>query len=303
MILALLLATQEAHAQACVCSRNIALPSAQVSRRGEVELLAEYSLSMTGDGERWDGLSVTDRYGDSMAGMFMAPHRVQTASLTATVGLPRGFSLSSTLPYQITQHIGVSQMPGDVDASALADIDLTAKWSRLSEDQRQFFGASTGLTFPTGEVLADSPVRSGRGTFGGAARVDGGWKATPKLAILGSVSGGAGFGADPTGYKVGRSASLALGTRGSPRENGKLSLAGFGLLRWQGTDRKEELVYQNTGFLTADLAFATGWTFWERGQRSASLSGRVQAPIWQVVGDPTYAENLTGALSLGAVVW
>ena len=32
-----------------------------------------------------------------------------------------------------------------------------------------------------------------------------------------------------TGYVVGRSASLALGTRGSLRENGKLNLAGFGL--------------------------------------------------------------------------
>lgn len=303
MILALILTLHDAHAQACVCSRNIALPSGAVSRPGEVVVGLDYGLSLSGDGDRWQGLSVTDRYGDSMAGMFMAPHFVQTGSLTATVGLPKGFALSSTLPYLIIQHVGESEMPGDVDSSALADVDLTAKWSWLAKDKRSFFGAATGLTFPTGEVVADSPVRSGRGTFGSTARVDGGWKASPKLAVLGSLTGGTGFGADPTGYVVGRSASLALGTRGSLRENGKLNLAGFGLLRWQGTDRQDALVYKNTGFLTADLAFAAGWTFWEKALRSASLSAKIEAPVWQVVGDPMYAENVAGSLGVSAVVW
>lgn len=303
LIAALNLLAPEARAQACVCSRNVALPSGHISRPGEVTLGLDYGMSLSGDGEGWQGLSVTDLHGDSMAGMFMPPHVVQTLSLTAGVGLPRGFSASATLPTMLIDHLGVSEMPGDVDSRALADADLTGRWSRTDQQKKRFYGASLGLTLPTGKVVTDSPVRSGRGTLGASAGIQGGLKLSPKTALVGSLSGSTGFGADAGGYRLGPSAAAIAGVRGSLRENGRLSLGGYGLLRWQDKDRKEALVYENTGFLTADLALGLGWTVWENKLRSAALSARVQAPVWQVVGDPMYAENVSATLAVNAVVF
>lgn len=303
-LLALLAAlVPQAHAQACVCSRNVALPSGQVSRTGEVVVGIDYSIALSGDTSSWEGLSVTDRFGDSMAGMYMPPHLVQTWSLTANVGLPRSFSVSATLPYIDTHHLDPSEMPGDVDSSALADADITGKWSHLAKDSRSFYGASLGLTLPTGEVVADSPVRSGRGVVGAVAGVQAGRKLTPKVALIGALSGSIGFGADPTGYRVGPGGSLVTGVRWSPRENGRVNLGAYGLLRGQGTDWQDALEYQNTGFVAADLALGFGWTFWEKKLRSAALNARVQAPLWQVVGDPMYVENVAGNLGVSVVAF
>lgn len=300
MILALV---SHAVAQACVCSRNVALPSGNVSRSGEVVATLDYGLGLSGATDGWRGFSVTDRLGDSMAGMYMPPHLVQTASITAAVGLPEGFAVSTTVPYIVVHHLQPSEMPGDVDSSSLADLDVTASWGVASKDERRFAGATAGLTFPTGEVVPDSPVRSGRGTFGVGGGIHGGLKVHPKAAVLAAVTGSTGFGTDTTGYVVAPSANGLVGGRWSPRENGRFSLASFGMLRWQGKDRQDALTYENTGFLTLDLALGAGFTFWEKGLRSAALSTRVQAPLWQVVGDPMYAENFGATLGISVVAW
>jgi hypothetical protein len=74
-------------------------------------------------------------------------------------------------------------------------------------------------------------------------------------------------------------------------------------LRWQGEGRRDPLVYDNSGFTTLDLAIATGFTFWEKEKRSAALSARVQSPLWQVVGDPMYAENFSASLGVSVVAF
>jgi hypothetical protein len=305
MILALaaLTLSGEAGAQACVCSRNVALPSGNVSRPGEVAVSMEYGAALAGDGELWQGFYTHDRGGDSMAGMFMPPHVIQTASLNAAVGLPEGFALASTLPYVVTSHIGESEMPGDFDSAAFGDVDLTGRYGWKSAKGKTFLGGSVGVTFPTGEVVADSPVRTGRGAFGATASLGFGRKLSPKLAAVGALSGGAGFGPDATGYTLGPTANLTVGVRYSFRENGKLSVSSFGILRYAGEDRLDRLVYSHTGFLAADLAVAMGYTFWEKELRSAALSAKVVAPLWQDAGDPMYIQNGSGSIGVSAVVF
>ena len=260
----------------------------------------DYGVTLSGDPASWRGFGVDDLYGDSMAGMYMPPHVIQTAAITAALGLPADFSASATLPYIYTQHLGVSEMPGDVDANSFADADVTGRWVHAGDAGKAFVALTAGVSFPTGEVIQDSPVRAGRGAFGVNASVSTGLKLHPKAGVAVQLSGSSGLGPDATGYFVAQSASLVAGAWWTPRENGKLSLAIFGMERWAGNDRQDLLVYKNTGYLTTDLAIATSYSFWEHALRSASFSLRLQAPLYQQVGDPMYAENL--AVNLGVSV-
>jgi hypothetical protein len=301
MALALLASTLDAHAQACVCSRNVALPSGNVQRAGEGIVALDYGLNLEADPSLWQGFSVVDRYGDSMAQMYMPPMLVHTGSLTATLGLPRHFSVSTTVPYMYKNNLGESEMPGDTDLDSFNDVDLTLKWGHVDEKMTTFYGASAGLTFPTGTVIPESPVRSGRGVFGMNVGLNAGTKVSPRLALAAQVSRSDGFGADDTGYVVAPNASVVAGGRWSPRENGRLNFALFALERWAGHDRQDALVYKNSGYLITDLSVASTYTFWEKALRSASFTVRVQAPVFQIVGDPMYAENFGGSVGVSVV--
>ncbi|MBM4364814.1 MAG: transporter [Deltaproteobacteria bacterium] len=302
-MIALILAAQQAHAQACVCSRNIAMPSGAVSRPGAVLFSLDYGAALSGDIEGWQGFSVTDLYGDSMAGMYMPPHFVQTVTLGGSVGLPANFAIAANLPYVIVHHVEPSEMPGDVDSNDPGDVDITVKYGWADKSKKFFLGGSLGPTLPTGTVIADSPVRSGRGTFGLTGTASGGLKLNPKLATVVQLAGSTGFGADDTGYTLGPTWNALAGVRWSPRENGRFSLAGYGIYRWTGTDQQDALVYRNTGSQAIDLAASGSYTFWEKEMRSAALSARVQVPLWQVVGDPMYIENVAGGLGISATVF
>lgn len=82
------------------------------------------------------------------------------------MGLLAQLSLSTTLPYMVKDNLGESDMLGDTDLASFNDVDLTLNWAHESKDKRAWFGAAAGPTFPTGTVIENSPVRSGRGTFG-----------------------------------------------------------------------------------------------------------------------------------------
>jgi hypothetical protein len=296
------LLTGNARAQACVCSRNIALPTGSALGAGSVILSLEGGYALTGNPEVYDGVSVTDRLGNSMANMYMPPHRITTASLSGSVGLTDDLSLAATVPWMQIQHPEPSEMPGDVGSRSLADAEIGLKWGRLVKDKNSFYGLSAAATLPTGKVVEDSPVRSGRGTTGVTGGLNGGTKLSARAALAASLTGSTGFGADEGGYAVGPSGGFALGTRYSPRENGPVSVLAYGLLRWAGLDRQDALIYQNTGFLTTDLSLGASWTFWSKDTRSAGLLVRGQVPIWQVVGDPMYTENFGASLALSATV-
>lgn len=299
----LTLLTPTADAAACSCSRNVALPSVNLLRSGAFIVSTDYAANMEGDPDLWRGFKVIDRYGDSMAGMYMPPMFVQMWSLTAAVGLPAHFSLSATLPYMYKNNLGESEMPGDTDLASFNDVDLTGKWGHQSKDMKTFYGFGAGVTFPTGSVIENSSVRSGRGVFGVTATANAGRKLSPHVGIAAQVSGATGFAADATGYKVAPSASLVAGARWAPRENGKLDFAVFGIERWMGQDKQDALVYKNSGSIATDLAVAVAWTVWQKDVRSAGLSFRAQAPIFQSVGDPMYAQNFGGSVGLSVTAF
>lgn len=303
LLVALSFLANEAYAQACVCARGVALPNGNVMRPGAGMLTLDYGASLSGDTQAWRGFFVDDLYGDSMAGMYMAPHAVQTGSLNASVGLPAQFSLSATLPYTYTQHVGISEMPGDVDSHSFADADLNGRWVKSLNRGKAFYGFTAGFSLPTGEVVPDSPVRGGRGVVGGNVSASAGAKLHPKAGVAVQIGGSAGFGPDPTGYTVAPSASLVLGAWWTPRENGRLGLALFAMERWSGNDQQDALIFKNTGFLTTDLAAAASYSFWEQGLRSASLSVRAQVPVYQQVGDPMYAENFGANVGMSVVAF
>ncbi len=302
-LLLALLPAGRANAAACSCSRNVALPSGNLQRAGAGIVTLDYGTNLEGDPDRWRGLAVVDRYGDSMAGMYMPPMLVQSASLTATFGLPAHFSVSATLPYMYKDNLGESEMPGDTDLASFNDVDVTGRWGHMSGDTRTFYGFGAGLTIPTGTVIENSPVRSGRGVFGATFSANAGHKLSPHVGVAAQLSGSTGFGADSTGYVVAPNASLVAGARWSPRENGRLSVALFGIQRWTGQDRQDALVYKNSGSIGTDLAAAAAYTFWEKGLRSASVTLRAQAPVYQVVGDPMYAQNFGGALGFSVTAF
>ena len=129
-----------ASAAACSCSRNVALPGVNLLRAGAGVVSLDYGINLEGDPDAWRGLYVVDRFGDSMAGMYMPPMLVQTAALTVAVGLPRHFSLSATLPYMYKDNLGLSEMPGDTDLASFNDVDVTARWGHQSADGGAFYG-------------------------------------------------------------------------------------------------------------------------------------------------------------------
>lgn len=292
-----------ADAAACVCARNVALPSTGVMRAWAGVFALDYGVKLEAQPDLWEGFKVIDIEGDSMAGMYMPPMLVQTASVSATLGLPKHFSLSTTLPYMYKDNLGESEMPGDTDLASFNDVDLTANWAYESKDKKGWFGAATGPTFPTGTVIENSPVRSGRGVFGANVVVKGGLKVAPRVAVAAQGSGAFGFGADKGGYTVAPTASLVAGVKFSTRENGKLDFAVLGIERWSGKDKQDALVYTNSGYLVTDLAVAMTYTFWAEKLRSAGFSLRAQAPLFQVVGDPMYAENFGASAGLNVVAF
>lgn len=292
-----------ADAAACVCARNVALPGTGVIRPWAGVFAFDYGIKLEGDPALWEGFSVVDLHGDSMAGMYMPPMLVQTASVSATLGLPAQFSVSTTLPYMYKDNLGESEMIGDTDLASFNDVDLTLNWAHESKDKTAWFGAAAGPTFPTGTVIENSPVRSGRGTFGANLVVKGGGKLKPKVAVAAQATGSFGFGADAGGYVVAPSASLVAGVKFSTRENGKLDIAVLGIERWSGKDRQDALVYKNSGYLVTDLAVAMSYTFWASKLRSAGFSVRAQAPLVQTVGDPMYAENFGASAGLNVVAF
>lgn len=293
----------QAHAQACVCSRNVALPTGNMSRPWEGVISAEYNLALSSDPEAWNGFYVKDLHGDSMAGMYMPPHRIQTASLTPSLGLPRQLAVSVTLPWLDVHHLAPSEMAGDVDERSIGDVDAQLRWNHVARDQSWFAGVSGGPTFPTGEVVEYTPTRAGRGAFGLTGMAQAGRKLAPRVGLATSLAGTTGLGADSTGYTVAPNASATAGARFSPRENGRFNVAAFTLLRWQGRDRQDALTYQNTGYVSHDLSLGVSWNAWARGLRSATLTGRAVVPLWQVVGDPMYAENFALGAGLSVVAF
>lgn len=308
LLLALLL--PDADAAACSCSRSVALPSGNLTRAWAFVGGFDYGVNMEGDPQLWRGFYVKDRLGDSMPGMYMPPMLVQNFALGLSLGLPAHFSLSTTLPYMYKDNLmyrNVDDLPlmeGDADLASFNDVDLSLKWGYTSKDMGTFFGVGAGVSFPTGTVSEGSPVRSGRGVFGGTASASVGTKVSPHVDIAAQVSGSMGFGADKTGYVVAPMASLVAGARWSPRENGKLSLAFFGIQRWTGQDelrfegQSEALVYKNSGSIGTDVGAALAYTFWAEDVRSAGFSLRAQAPVVQIIGDPMYAQNFGGAASI-----
>ncbi len=301
MIATLLLLSTQANAASCVCARGSGgLPTAEPLRAWAGVVGLDYGLALTGDMDGWTGAKVEDLHGDSMAGMFMPPHLVHNASLTATLGLPASFALNATLPYQAVVHLGESQMPGDVDLHDFGDADLGVRWSHRG--RVPFFGAGAAATFPTGVVSTDG-VSTGRSAMGATANAFVGARVHPKLALVVQASGAGAFGADASGYVVAPTASVLAGVKWWTRENGDLNFSFYAMERWAGLDRKDELVYEDTGYLITDLALAVNWTFWKAGNRSASLGARAQAPLYQVVGDPGYAENVGVGLGVAVVAF
>jgi hypothetical protein len=300
MLLALLTFVSTVHAQACACSRTTVLPNGSVSRPGELILALEYDLSIAGDTDLYRGFYLKDLHGDSMAGMFMPPHLIQSATLTTTVGLPKNFSAFLDLPYIYVHHLSPSGMPGDVDARSFGDVDAQLAWGRMYK-KKYYTGFSVGPTFPTGEVVEDSPVRLGRGVFGVTGRAQGTDILGPRTSFGASLGFTDGLGADASGYRLGANAQGAAGLRFSPRENGPLLLSAFTIFRWQGKDQEDALGYENTGYFSHDLALGATRRLWSSKQRSASLTLRGVAPLWQIVGDPMYAENFALALGLDVV--
>ncbi|MFZ5479273.1 MAG: hypothetical protein ACOZNI_21085 [Myxococcota bacterium] len=303
MIALTLALSGEAAAQACVCARNVALPTGAVTRPGEGVFSLDYGIGLSGDTTGWRGFSVTDLHGDSMAGMYMPPHVVNSATLNASVGLPAGFSITGALPWIDIRHAAPSEMPGDVDSSSLADASVGVRWGWVGKDKRTFVGAQVGATLPTGKVVEDTPVRAGKGAVGGLLGLQASRKVSARTALLAAAGATPTLFVPPDGYVVGSGGNIAIGARWSPRENGRVSFTGLGLLQVQGTDRQDALVYRNTGSTAIDASLGAGWNVWGKGDRSVTLVARVQVPVWQVVGDPMYAENVSMTTGVNVVAF
>ncbi|MES2642463.1 MAG: hypothetical protein V4850_23470 [Myxococcota bacterium] len=301
-MLALMLLATQAHAQACICSRNVALPTGVAVRPWEGTFTVEYAVNQSG-GEGWSGFSTVDRGGNSMAAMAMPGHLVQTPSLTAALGLPASFSVEATLPWMDIRHLYPSEMPGDVDSSSLADTTVLVRWGRPSKDKRTFFGVGAGVSLPTGKVVVDTPVRAGKGAVGGIVNVQVLRKVSPLVGV------GLSAGASPTifepvdRYRVGSSASVAAGVRFTPRENGRWMFSGYLIGQFRDKDREEALVYEHTGVLSAGVSLGASWNVWAKDLRSVTLLARGEVPLWQIVGDPWLAENWGATAGVNVVAF
>lgn len=300
--LLLVLAPSAAHAQACMCARDVSLPSGHVARVGEVMVAFEAQSSYTGDPDLWGGFSVTDLHGDSMAGMKMSPHFVEAFRLDASVGLPAGFSLAVAQPYIVMFHTEENEMPGDVDTNAFGDTAVTARWGRKLGKSPWYFGASAGVTLPTGKVVVNTPVRTGKGALGWLVGVQGVYRVSPFVALAASAGGSSTALPTPDNYYVGAMANGSIGARWTPAENGPVVLSATFIEEWQDTDRKDALVYTNSGYLSTSVALGASWNVWAAKMRSITLNARVQTPLVQVVGDPMYQANVSGSVGISAIV-
>jgi len=300
--LLLLAALPHADAQACMCARDVSLPSGHVARVGEVVVGFDATSSYSGDPDAWGGFSVTDLHGDSMAGMKMSPHFIELLKLDASVGLPAGFSAAVSAPYVLTTHTEENEMPGDVDTNAFGDTAVTGRWGRKLGKSPWYLGLSGGVTLPTGKVVADTPVRVGKGALGWVAGAQAVYRISPFVALAAGAGGSSTALPTPDNYYVGAMANGSLGVRWTPVENGPVVLSFSGLQEWQDMDRKDSLIYQNSGYLSTSVAVGASWNVWMYKMRSITLNGRLQAPVFQIVGDPMYQANLSGSVGLSAVV-
>jgi hypothetical protein len=231
--------------------------------------------------------------------MFMPPDLAHTWTVGGTLGLPKDLSLAVELPWVYVDKLGVSEMPGDVDTGAFGDLAAWLRWGRVPV-HGLFVGAGLAPTFPLGEPVKGSIVRTGRGTVGLAGQVQTAWLPDPRTAVALSVGGSAGLGSDE-GYRLGANLQGSAGVRFTPRENGRLGTSAYTVLAWQGRDREDALVYENTGYLSQEIGLGASWRVWERGLRSATVGARGFLPLWQVVGDPMYARNFAASVSLDVV--
>ncbi|GDX81035.1 hypothetical protein LBMAG42_28460 [Deltaproteobacteria bacterium] len=293
----------DAQAQACMCSRDVSLPSGHVARVGEVMMNLDTTSGYSGDTSFWSGFLVTDLHGDSMAGMKMSPHFVQSAKLEASVGLPKGFAVSAALPYVAMFHTEENEMPGDVDNNGIGDVSVMGRWGRKIGMSKWYLGVSGGVTLPTGEVVTNSPVRRGKGALGWVVGAQTVYRLNPFVALAASAGASSTALPTPDNYYVGAMVNGSLGARWTPKENGPVVLSATVLEEWQDTDRKDALVYENTGYLSTSLALGASWNVWAKDMRSITLQARAQSPLVQQVGDPMYQANLSGTLGVGAVVF
>lgn len=301
-MLTLTLLAAEAYGQACICSRNVALPTGVAVRPWEGTATLEYAINQSG-GEGWAGFEVIDRGGNSMAEMAMPGHLVQTGSLTAALGLPANFSAEATLPWMDIRHLYPSEMPGDVDSSSLADATVLVRWGRPTKDKRTFFGVGAGVTLPTGKVVVDAPVRAGKGAVGGVVNVQVLRKVSPLLGVGLSMGASPTLFEPPDRYRVGSSATAAAGVRFTPRENGRWMFSGFAIGQWRDKDREERLLYEHTGILSVGASLGVSWNVWAKDLRSVTLLARGELPLWQMVGDPWLAENWGATAAVNVVAF
>jgi hypothetical protein len=289
-------------AQSCSCSvgtTDTTLPMGTVPGMGTLQLAFDYGLGQTG-GEDWEGVvPAKDLQGNSMEEMAMPGHLVQTARLSGTVGLPRGFSSTATVPYAHSAPLYPSDMPGDVPRGFLGDVAVTGRWGHRGG--KTFVGTGLGLTLPTGKVIAGVGVRGGRGALGMVLDGSALRMLAPVLGLAGRVAWTQGLYAGPGEYLVGPQLDVALGGRVWTREQGKLSLAVLGTYLHRGHDRFGSTVLDQTGLDSVGAGGGADWRVYSEKTRTLTLSLRGQVPLLQVVGDPWLAENwsLAGGAAVG----
>jgi hypothetical protein len=291
-----------AWSQTCSCSvgtTDATLPMGTVPRSGAVQLGLDYGIGQSG-GEDWEGVvAAQDLQGNSMAEMAMPGHVVQTARLSGTVGLSRGFSSAVGVPYAHSMPLYPSDMPGDVSRGFLGDVAVTGRWGRRSG--ATFVGAGLGLTLPTGKVISGVGVRGGRGALGWVLDGSALRMLAPVVGLAGRVGWAQSLGAGPGAYRVGPQLDVALGARVWTREQGRLSLSVLGTYLRRGHDRFGSTVLDQTGLDSLGAGGGADWRVYSEKTRTVTLSVRGQAPLLQVVGDPWLAENwvLSGGAAVG----
>jgi hypothetical protein len=295
-------AVEAARAQSCSCSvggGDGVSPSGPAPAAGSVVVAVEYGARQTG-GEDWDGFALVERGGNSMEGMAMPGHLVQTARANAIVGIGRGGALYAAVPWIDTHPLYPSDMPGDVDGNFLGDVALGARWGRSKGEVFSGFGG--GLTLPTGKVLPG--VRGGRGALGVTGQAEILDAITPHAEIGGALTAAASLYPAPLdGYLVGLGGSASAGVRLWPREAGRTRFDEFLVLQQQSNDRLASLILYETGSTAIAWQSAFWWKFWSDRDRSASVTVRGQVPIAQIVGDPWLSQNWSLSLGLSVVAF
>lgn len=286
-----LLAIGVAVAQSCSCSVGAGtgtVPTTAVLMPGMAVASVDTSVGVVG-GEAWRGFSWADRQGNSMPTMAMPGHRSATASPMFVYGFERGFSLSAAIPLIHTTPLFPSDMRGDVERSFPGDVSVTSRWTHFRTGTGEAF--ALGATLPSGKVIEGGAIRGGRGAVAITASAHATHDVSP-FATLGIAAGGASnLYTPPDGYRVAPIGNVTFGARMTPRERGKLAFLAYGLVRWEGHDRSDDTVLDETGFLLADVLTGFSWRFWAERMRSVTWTTRAQVPVWQVVGDPWITET------------